>query len=140
MPNVVIDGVRRPATEDDLSANRRRPAGAELRDAYRKKREQILRQYSTSVAQLTAGYDSQEIASWPQQAEEAKARNANANAEAPLVAAIAQARGMDLSEMVARVLQKEAVFKPAYGTILGTKQARLAALEAAQTIEEIQSI
>jgi hypothetical protein len=47
---------------------------------------------------------------------------------------------MELSEMVTRILQKEALFKPAFGSILGTKQSRLLALEAAQTLEEIQSV
>ena len=89
---------------------------------------------------MTAGYDSQEIASWPQQAEEAKAKNANANAPAPLVEALATARGMTMTEMVSRILQKESAFKPIFGTILGTRQKRLAELAAAQTIEEIQSI
>ena len=114
--------------------NQRRPS------AIKRKRSEIEAQYKTSIAQLTAGYDSYEISSWPQQSEEARARNANPNAEVPLVSAIATARGMELSEMVTRILQKEALFKPAFGTILGTKQGRLLALEAAETLEQIQAV
>ena len=140
MPHKIVNGVQIELTQEEVAALEAEQAARAIPNAIAKKRKEILTQYSASVAQLTAGYDSQEIASWPQQAEEAKARNANPNAETPLVAAIAQARGMDLSEMVTRILQKEAVFKPMFGTILGTKQARLLALEAAQTLEEIQSV
>jgi hypothetical protein len=140
MPTKLVNGVRVELTQEEIEARQAEITANAIPKALRQKKSEILAQYNASVAQLTAGYDSQEIASWPQQAEEAKARNANPNAETPLVAAIAQARGMDLSEMVARVLQKESAFKPIFGTILGTKQARLAALESAETIEEIQAV
>jgi hypothetical protein len=104
------------------------------------KKSAVQADYNAAIAELTVGYDSYEISSWPQQAEEAKARTANPNAEVPLVAALAAARGMRLSEMVTRILQKEALFKPAFGAILGTKQARILALGAAETLEEIDAI
>jgi hypothetical protein len=140
MPHKIVNGVQIELTQEEIAAIEAERTARAIPNALRQKKREIESQYQSSVAQLTAGYDSQEISSWPQQAEEAKARNANPNAEVPLVAAIAAARGMDLTEMVTRILQKEAVFKPAFGTILGTKQARLLALESAQTLEEIQAV
>jgi hypothetical protein len=140
MPTKLVNGVRVELTQEEVEARQAEIAANALPNALRQKKREIESQYKSAVAQLTAGYDDKEISSWPQQAEEAKARNANPNAELPLVAAIAAARGMDLSEMVTRILQKEAAFKPAFGTILGTKQARLLALESAQTLEEMQAV
>ena len=145
MPTKVVDGVRMELTQDDLGAIESERTALEIPRAIKKKQSEILAQYKTSIAQLTAGYDDHEIASWPQQAEEAKAKNANPNAEVPLVAALATARQVDTSVMVGLILQKEAIFKPIYGQVLGTKQRRLAALAAIDTqsesaLENIQSI
>jgi antitoxin component HigA of HigAB toxin-antitoxin module len=140
MPTKLVNGVRIELTQEEVAALEAEQAARAIPNAIAKKRKEILAQYNASVAQLTAGYDSQEIASWPQQAEEAKARNANANAPAPLIEALATARGMTMTEMVSRILQKESAFKPIFGTILGTKQARLLALESAQTLEQIEAI
>lgn len=97
-------------------------------DAIKKKKQEIQREYDLAVAKLTDGYDSYEIASFPQQAEEAKAKNANSNAATPLIDALATARGMTTGELVARIIGKEAVFRPAFGTILGKRQGKMDAL------------
>jgi hypothetical protein len=140
MPHKLVNGVEVELTHEEVTAIESERAARAIPNAIRQKKREIESQYQSAVAQLTAGYDSQEISSWPQQAEEAKARNANPNAETPLVAAIAQARGMTMTEMVSRILQKESAFKPIFGTILGTRQKRLAELAAAQTLEEIQAV
>jgi hypothetical protein len=140
MPHKIVNGVQMELTQEEVTAIEAERTSRAIPNAIRQKKREIESQYQSAVAQLTAGYDQQEISSWPQQAEEARARNANANAPAPLVEALANARGMTMTEMVSRILQKESAFKPIFGTILGTKQARLAALESAETLEEIQAV
>jgi hypothetical protein len=136
MPHKLVNGVEVELTQEEVAAIEAERAANLIPRAIAKKRKEIMAQYDAGVKQLTAGYDSHEIASFPQQAEEAKAKNANANAATPLLDALANARGKSTSELVTRILGKEAIFRPAFGTILGTRQGRLDALEAIDTEAE----
>jgi hypothetical protein len=89
---------------------------------------------------LLAGYPEAEVKTWPQQAAEAAALDADPAASAPLLTAIAAGRGLDVAELVARVLAKEALYKTAAGGLLGQRQALEDAIDAATTIEAVGAI
>ena len=130
MATRLVNGVRVELTQNEIDARAAEIAARAVPSAIKAKRAEIEKQYKAGVNQITAGYDNMEIASWPQQADEAKARNENSQASAPLIDAIAQARGMTSGELVTRILGKEAIYKQAFGAILGTRQRRTEQLSA----------
>ncbi len=99
-----------------------------------------------ALAELSAGYPAGEIASWPQQTREAEAIAANPAADAPILTAIAQQRGIGIVELAQRVLAKVAAYGMASGYIIGQRQAledaieavELTAADALQQLEAIQ--
>ncbi len=99
-----------------------------------------------ALAELSAGYPAGEIASWPQQTREAEAIAANPAADAPILTAIAQQRGIGVVELAQRVLAKVAAYGMASGYIIGQRQAledaieavELTAADALQQLEAIQ--
>lgn len=99
-----------------------------------------------ALAELSAGYPAGEIASWPQQTREAEAIAANPAADAPILTAIAQQRGIGVVELAQRVLAKVAAYGMASGYIIGQRQAledaieavELSAADAFQQLEAIQ--
>jgi len=95
---------------------------------------------------LTISYPEREISSWPQQEREARALAASPGASVPLLAAIAAARGLDVSVLAVRVREKSDAFAIASGAIIGRRQALedalaaidLSAPDAASRIEAVQ--
>ena len=85
-----------------------------------------------ALAELSAGYPAGEIASWPQQTREAEAIAANPAADAPILSAIAQQRGIPVAELAQRVLAKVAAYGMASGYIIGQRQALEDAIEAVE--------
>lgn len=69
-----------------------------------------------------------------------RAYAADATASTPLLSALAQARGIPLSELVERVLAKADAFAVASGSIIGQRQALEDRLDACTTLEEVQGI
>jgi hypothetical protein len=130
MPHKLVNGVQVELTQEEIAAIEAERAARLIPNAIGKKRKEILDEYNGAIKQITAGYDDHEIASWPQQAEEARARSGNAQAPTPLIDALSAARQVETSVMVSLILQKEALFKPIFGAVLGAKQQRLAALSA----------
>lgn len=80
---------------------------------------------------LIPTYPPHERETWPQQAEEALAYQADPNADTPLLAAIATARGTDVPTMVNKVITKRAQFTAGGGAIIGAQQALEDQLETA---------
>lgn len=68
-------------------------------------------------------YTDQEITTWPQQVEEAKAWNADNNASTPMLSAMAAKRQIPMSEMVSRVLTAADLYAGQAGILLGKRQA-----------------
>lgn len=93
-----------------------------------------------AIATLTATYPDREISTFDKQESEARAYAADPTAATLLLSALAQARGISLSELVKRVLAKADVFAVASGSIIGQRQALEDRLDACTTLEEVQGI
>jgi len=104
------------------------------------KRVEINAACDTAVAALAAAYPEREIQSWPQQVKEAEALMGDADAPAPLLAAIANTRGLPVSELAGRVLSKMSAYAHASGAFIGLRQALEDAVEAAETVEAIAAV
>ena len=83
-----------------------------------------------AIATLTATYPDREISTFDKQESEARA----------YAAALAQARGISLPDLVERVLAKADAFAVASGSIIGQRQALEDRLDACTTLEEVQGI
>jgi len=117
------------------------PADSAVLEAARAaKRIEINTACDAAVAKLAASYPEREIQSWPQQVKEAEALAGDADAPAPLLAAIADTRGLPVSELAERVLTKMAAYAQASGALIGLRQALEDALDDAETLEAIAAI
>ncbi|WP_238512673.1 hypothetical protein [Pandoraea apista] len=93
-----------------------------------------------AVAALAADYPDSEVQSWPQQVKEATALAADAGADAPLLTAIATARGLPVAELASRVLDKMNAYAAASGVLIGRRQAAEDAIGAAASLEDLTAI
>lgn len=93
-----------------------------------------------AISTLTATYPDREIATFDKQESEARAYAADPTASTPLLSALAQARGIDMDELVKRVIAKADAFAAASGYIIGQRQALEDQLDACRTVKEVQNI
>lgn len=93
-----------------------------------------------AVAALAADYPDSEVQSWPQQVKEATALAADAGADAPLLTAIATARGLPVAELASLVLDKMNAYAAASGVLIGRRQAAEDAIGAAASLEDLSAI
>lgn len=93
-----------------------------------------------AISTLTAAYPDREIATFDKQEAEARAYAADPTASTPLLSALAQARGIELPELVRRVIAKADAFAVASGSIIGQRQALEDRLDTCTTIEEVRAI
>ncbi|WP_241120867.1 hypothetical protein [Achromobacter xylosoxidans] len=93
-----------------------------------------------AVAALAADYPDSEVQSWPQQVKEAMALAADAGADAPLLTAIATARGLPVAELASRVLDKMNAYAAASGVLIGRRQAAEDAIGATASLEDLSAI
>lgn len=99
-----------------------------------------------ALSLLSAAYPDGEVQSWAQQTREADALVADPRVPAPLLSAIAAARGLVVTDLAARVLAKVQAYAVASGQIIGQRQALedaisavdLAAPDAADQLAAIQ--
>lgn len=112
-----------------------------LEEAKADKLEEINAAADSAIAMLTATYPNREIATFDKQEAEARAYAADpATAQTPLLSALAQARGIELPELVRRVIAKADAFAVASGSIIGQRQALEDRLDTCTTIEEVRAI
>ena len=104
------------------------------------KRLEINDACNAAVASLAASYPEREIQSWPQQVKEAEALTNNAEAATPLLAAIADARGLPVAELASRVLGKMNAYAAASGSLIGRRQAAEDLIDLATSPEDVASI
>ncbi|HZG29954.1 MAG TPA: hypothetical protein VE079_15980 [Ensifer sp.] len=78
------------------------------------------------LALIAAPYSPEERETWSQQVMEAKAIQADANADAPLLTLLAAADGVPVAAMAATVLAKAEAFAAAAGAVLAAQRALLA--------------
>lgn len=93
-----------------------------------------------AISKLTATYPDREIATFDKQEAEARAYSADPTAPTPLLSALSQARGVELPELVRRVIAKADVFAVAAGSIIGQRQALEDRLNACATLEEVEAL
>lgn len=89
---------------------------------------------------LKAGCPEGEVLSWDQQVIEARKLDADAAAATPLLSAIAAQRGLDVTALAVRVLEKADAYAAASGAIIGTRQKLESAISSASTAEELSAI
>lgn len=87
-----------------------------------------------------ADYPASEIQTFSQQTAEAQAYVLDKNASVPLLKTLAQARGIELDELVQRVLVKHDVFSTLSGVVIGQRQAFEDRLQICETVDEVQAI
>lgn len=92
------------------------------------------------MAALISTYPDREISTFDKQEAEARAYMADPEAPTPLLSALAKARGIDMDELVKRVIAKADAFAAASGYIIGQRQALEDQLDTCKTLEEVQSI
>ncbi len=113
------------------------PTLAEARAA---KYAEITAAADACLAPYAAEYGLYERQTWDQQASEAQALMADASAPAPLVRAMASARGMDALELAGRILAYAAAWKVLAGGVIGQRQALWGRVNEAVTTEAVQAV
>jgi hypothetical protein len=99
--------------------------------------------FTTQMATIVNGYPEFEIASWSKQESEARSVLSNAISSTPLIDALALARGLDKSELVARIIAKADMFAVVSGQLIGYRQSledAVLALPSDCTAEDISII
>lgn len=113
---------------------------AKLKAVKDAKRTEINAACEAAVSALAAAYPDGEVKSWPQQVKEAEALAADPQAQAPLLAAIAEARSLPVVELASRVLAKMAAYASASGALIGHRQAVEDLIDVAASPEDVASI
>lgn len=111
-----------------------------LTDAKSAKLSEINAACQRALESLTPTYPERELTTFDKQESEARAYIADAMAPTPLLSALAAARGIELADLVQRVIAKADAFAAASGAIIGQRQALEDRLDAAQTLEDVQAI
>ena len=89
---------------------------------------------------LTATYPAAELLTFDKQEAEARALIAAPDTSAPLLTALAVARGIGTTELALRVIAKADAFTAASGHIIGLRQKDEDRLKAAQSVEDVAAI
>lgn len=113
---------------------------AQLAAAKLAKLQQVNAACDAAVFALTATYPQAEIQSWPQQVKEVDAFVADSSTPVPLLAMIAAQRGLEVNELVQRVLAKVSAYAQASGYLIGRRQALEDAIDAAASIAELEAV
>ena len=92
------------------------------------------------LAPLGVEYGRWETATWDQQYAEAMALMADPAASVPLIAALAQARGMDVGVLAQRIIRNRETWSVLTGNVIGQRLAIVDRINAAATVEEVQAV
>ena len=96
--------------------------------------------YERAIAALTPTYPDTERLTFDKQEAEARILATNADAEAPLLTALAAGRQMDKAELARRVIAKADAFAVASGYLTGQRQRMEDLLDEAQSLADVQGI
>ena len=88
----------------------------------------------------TATYPETEVLTFDQQLMEAQAYTADNTASVPLLTALATARGIELADLVQRVIAKSNAFTRLSGYVIGQRQALEDRLDACETVAEAEAL
>lgn len=97
--------------------------------------------YSDDItSRITGRYPAAEVASWPTQEAEARLiQSGGAAVDAPLIAALAAAAAMSLSDFAAAVLDKAATYRQIVAAVQATRSRAEALIGACQSAGEIEA-
>ena len=96
--------------------------------------------YNVSTSNLVSTYPDMEVLTFDKQEAEARAWDADNSVETPLVDMLAAGRQMDKAELVHRIIAKADTFALATGYLTGRCQRYEDLLDAATTVEEVETI
>lgn len=102
-----------------------------------------LNQHAQAIVNDQSGMDDLpafEVQSWPVQASEAHAWSENNSAPTPVLDQIAQARGINPDKLKAAALKKTLAYESLCATVAGKRQAIEKQIEAAKTLDELNTI
>ena len=85
----------------------------------------IRQKYAQLMDNIVKPYTKTEQLTWDTQVKEADAYLLNNQAVTPMISALAENRGVALSDLVAWIKENEALYRVAVGTLLGQQQAEL---------------
>lgn len=113
---------------------------ATFEDAKASKLSEINGACDSILNAATADYPASEIQTFSQQTAEAQAYVLDKTTPVPLLRTLASARGIELDELVSRVLAKHEAFSMLSGLIIGQRQALEDRLYICKTLEEVEAI
>lgn len=123
------------------AAEQARLATQTIEEAKAEKLAEINAACDAILKETIASYPDTEVQTFDQQVTEATACQATGNpADAPLLAALADARGISLNDLCNRVLAKRARFSVLSGCIIGQRQALEDRLDGLDTIEAVRAL
>ena len=111
-----------------------------LEDMKAAKQREVSGEADSFLSLMAVEYGVYEKLTWDQQAQEADALMTNPAAAAPLVRAIATARGMAPLEMAQRIVANRAQWVALSGAVVGKRLAYQDEIDAAQTVEAVAAI
>ena len=88
-------------------------------------KEAIRTKYATLMAQVASPYKLEERGTWFTQLKEADEWLVDNMVTTPMLTAMADARGITVAELVAKVKENDALFRAAIGALLGQQQREL---------------
>lgn len=109
---------------------------AAIADILSAKRAEIAAAARTALAPVLLTYPEWERDTWPTQEKEARAWLADPAAATPLLDTIAQSRGLELGDLVARVISKAAEYKTVAGAVVARHRTLVEAAEAAAALPD----
>lgn len=93
-----------------------------------------------TLAGVRYSYPADEVTSWAKQENEARAWLADSAAPTPLIRALSAARGVPLAILAQKIVDKADAFAATSGQIIGQRQAREDAIEAAVTVADVRAV
>ncbi|MHC1787900.1 hypothetical protein [Solidesulfovibrio sp.] len=92
------------------------------------------------LSPLGVEYGRWETATWDQQYAEAVALMADPAALVPLIAALAQARGMDVAVLAQRIIRNRETWSVLTGAVIGQRLAIVDRINAAETVADVLAV
>lgn len=125
-------------TPEEIDAHINPPVTVEQAKA--RKHAEINAAFSDAATALTDGYPDAEKLTWPVQQQEALAWDADNNSPTPYLDSVASARGIDEVEMRQLTLAQVQAFRTASAGLVGTRQRLRDQIDAAESVETVESI
>lgn len=95
-----------------------------------KKQKEIRTRYAAQMAAVASPYQLEERETWFTQLKEADEWLADNTTVTPMLTAMAEARGISVADLVAKIKVNDGLFRQAIGELLGAQQAELDGLAA----------